>query len=293
MQDTLKKVAIFTDVHGLLEPTASAIEDMKRRGITEIYSLGDNIGVGPNPGEVIDLLEENSVISLAGNSEEYTTLGIEPFSSYFDTLKERSQLWTLSKLNEHQKGLIAMFPHYIELLIGGKKVALCHFANDVRFDFGKNSTWTYQYNISNNNSGYEQFLYTNSEEQLEYMASMLDRYGKDSPMMKGYLSALNDPLFAGRKVDFFDSVIQGHVHWKIYESSDKTNFYSIRAVGMAYGSDPVDTASYVILTEKEEGGFELEEVLVKYDREKMLYSILNSDSPDNLVYKFVNYSKHM
>lgn len=293
MQDTPRKVAIFTDAHGLLEPTASAIEDMHRRGITEIYSLGDNIGVGPNPSEVMDLLEENSVISIAGNSEEYVTLGIEPFSSYFDTLKEKSQLWTLSKLNERQKGLIAMFPHYIELLIGGKKVALCHFANDVRFDFGKNGTLAYQYSISHGKPGYEQFFYTNSEEQFEYMTSMLDRYGKDSPMMKGYLSAINDPLFAGRKVDFFDSVIQGHVHWKIYESSDKTNFYSIRAVGMAYRNDPVDTASYVILTEKKEGGFELEEVLVKYDREKMLYSILNSDSPDNLIYRFVNYSKHM
>lgn len=291
-EENLRKVAIFTDAHGLLEPTASAIEDMHRRGIKEIYSLGDNIGVGPNPGEIIDLLEENSVISIAGNSEEYTTLGIEPFSSYFTSLKEKSQLWTLSKLNEHQKGLISMFPHYIELLIGGKKVALCHFANDVRFDFIENSTWTYQDNISNGQLGYEQFLYTNSEKQLEYMTSMLERYGKDSPMMKGYLSALNDPLFAGKKVDFFDSVIQGHIHWKIYESSDKTSFYSIRAVGMAYRNDPVDTASYVILTEKKEGGFDLEEVLVKYDREKMLYSILNGDSPDILIYEFVDYSKH-
>lgn len=293
MQDNLRKIAIFTDAHGLLEPTKAAIEDMHKRGITEIYSLGDNIGVGPNPSEIIDLLEENSVISLAGNSEEYTTLGIEPFSSYFTAAKEKSQLWTLSKLNEHQKGLISMYPHFIELLVGGKKVALCHFANDVRFDFDENSTWNYQYNIANGSSGYEQFLYTNSEEQKEYIESIIAKYGKDNPLMKGYLSAIKDPLFAGRKVDFFDSVIQGHIHWRIYESSEKTNFYSIRAVGMAYGNDPIDTASYVILTEKEKGGFELEEVLVKYDREKMLYSILNSTSPDKLVYKFVMYSKHM
>ena len=79
--------------------------------------------------------------SLAGNSEEYTTLGIEPFT-YFNALKEQSQLWTLSKLNEHQKGVIAAWPRSIELLVGGKKLALCHFANDVRFDYHFNSTWS-------------------------------------------------------------------------------------------------------------------------------------------------------
>ena len=77
----MKQIAIFTDAHGLLEPTIAALEDIKKRGITEIYSLGDNIGVGPNPKEVINLLQEYNVTSLAGNSEEYVRLGIEPFKS--------------------------------------------------------------------------------------------------------------------------------------------------------------------------------------------------------------------
>ena len=285
--NSYRKIAIFTDAHGLLEPTKAALEDMKRRGINEIYSLGDNVGVGPNSSEVIDLLEEYNVISIAGNSEEYITLGIEPFASYFHELKRKSQLWTLSKLNEHQKGMISLYPHSIELLLGGKKIALCHFANDVRFDYSRNSTWIYQTKINNNQVGYEQFLHTNSKEQLITMKQIIGKYGIDSPMMRGYVSALNDPLFSGRRVSFFDAVIQGHIHWKIYESSPNTDFYSIRAVGMAYNKDPIDTASYVILNETEDG-FVLEEVLVKYDREKMEYSILNSDSPDYQIYKFVN-----
>ena len=282
-----KKIAIFTDVHALLEPAQAALEDMHKRGITEIYSLGDNIGVGPNPSEVMDLLEEYGVKSLAGNSEEYLTLGIEPFSSYFNAVKTQSQLWTLSKLNEHQKGTIAMWPRSIELLVGGKNLALCHFANDVRFDYYLNSTWSYQHKIKNQQAGYKQFLYTNSDEQLEYISKMIERYGKDSPFLKGIVSALDEPLFASKRVDFFDAIIQGHVHWKIYESSPSTDFYSIRAVGMAYGKDPIDTASYVVLSEKPDG-YDFEEVLVRYDREKMEYNILNSRMPDQTIHKFVN-----
>ena len=290
MENNVRKIAILTDAHALLEPVEAVLEDIKRRGITEVYSLGDNIGIGPNPGEVIDLLEENGVVSIAGNAEEYVRLGTEPFASYFKTLEKKSHLWTLSKLNEHQKGVISLYPHFIELLIGGKKIALCHFANDVRFDYDTNSTFSYQSNIKIGKPGYPQFLHTNSTEQIEFMQEMLEKYGVDSPIMRGYLSAQDAPLFAGKRVDFFDAVIQGHIHWKIYEKSNLTDFYSIRAVGKAYKNDPIDTASYVILTEKE-NGFDFEEVLVKFDREKMIYSILDSDIPDSRLFEYTEFGK--
>lgn len=284
---TGRKVAIFTDAHGLYEPTLAALEDMKNKGITEIYSLGDNIGVGPNPDKVIELLEDYNVQSIAGNSEEYVTLGIEPFASYFTYAKEMSHTWTLSKLNEKQKGIISLYPRYIELMVGGKKVGLCHFANDVRIDFTEHSTWTYQDKIKNNLPGYEQFLYTNSKEQLEEIKAMINHYGEDSSLVKGFLSARDNPLFAKKQIEYFDTIIQGHVHFKLYESSDSTEFYSIRAVGMAYDKDPVDTASYVILNEKE-NGFDIEEILVKYDRQKMIYNVVNCTSPDKTMWKFIN-----
>lgn len=46
---TGRQIAVLTDIHGLLEPTIAVLKDIKKRGIKEIYSLGDNIGVGPNP----------------------------------------------------------------------------------------------------------------------------------------------------------------------------------------------------------------------------------------------------
>ena len=285
---TGRKIAIFTDVHGLLEPLEAALDDIDKRGITEIYSLGDNIGVGPNPSEVIDLLLEYGVKSIAGNSEDYVTLGIEPFRSYFGYDKIRSQEWTMSKLSERQIGTIKLFPHYFELLLGGKKLALCHFANDVRFDYIKNSTWSYQTNFSFGDA-YEQFLYTNSDEQKKSIERNIDRLGFDNPYARGYISALNEPLFWCKMTNFYDAIIQGHVHFKLYEKGGNTDYYSIRAVGMAYGNDSIDTASYVVLKEKTNNmGFDIEEVLVKFDREKMEYIIMSSDGPMDVIKKFTN-----
>ena len=284
---TGRKIAIFTDIHGLYEPTLAALQDIKDRGITEVYSLGDNIGVGPNPDKVIDLLTEYNVQSIAGNSEYYVSLGIEPFSSYFTYAKEMSHTWTLSKLNERQKGMISLYPHYIELMIGGKKLGLCHFANDVRIDFDAHSTWTYQDKLRRNEVGFGQFKYTNSEMQFNEIENMINKYGLDDPRINGYLSAQNNPLFAKKQIEYYDAIIQGHVHFKLYESSSSTEFYTIRALGMAYGIDPIDTASYVILNEKE-NGFDVEEILVKFDREQMVYSVVNCTSPDKTMWKFIN-----
>ena len=47
---------------------------------------------------------------------------------------------------------------------------------------------------------------------------------------------------------------------------------------MAYGDDPVDYASYIIIREKEIG-YDVEEVLVPFDRDKMLKSIDDSSMP--------------
>lgn len=282
---TGRKIGLFTDSHSLLEPTIAVLIDMKKKGINEIYSLGDNIGVGPNPSEVLEVLEYYGVHSIAGNSEYYISLGIEPFASYFDELKEQSHLWTLSKLNEKQIGRINLLPSWLELQLGCKRIALCHFANDVRIDFIKNSTWTYQDNLDKGKSGYRQFLYTNSRKQQNIIQEKIS--DNVSPEDRGFLSASKDPLFNGEKVDKFDAIIQGHVHWKLYEESKSTKFYSIRAVGMAYKGDPNDMASYALLKEKTNGGFDFEEILVPYDREKMLGSINKSNMPSDTISKFV------
>ena len=80
---TGREIALFTDSHGMYEPTLAILEDIKKRGIKEIYSLGDNVGLGPNPDLVHDLLQEYSVKSICGNSEYYNILGISPFT-YFN-----------------------------------------------------------------------------------------------------------------------------------------------------------------------------------------------------------------
>ena len=275
---TGRQIAVFTDIHGLLEPTIAILEDIKRRGITEIYSLGDSIGVGPNPSEVLDLLGEYGVKTINGNSEEYTAIGIAPFSSYFDDERIKRQEWTESKLTSAQIKQLKENKHSYDLVVGGMKIGLCHFGNDVRIDFSGHSTWTYQNSIKwGLTNPQKQFYYTNSDKQK----IIIDEKSKIAiPENKGFISAKEDPIFAGKTIDSYDEIIQGHVHFKFLTEDEKVRIRTIRAAGMAYGkNESIDHAYYIIIREKEIG-YDVEEVFVPYKRDKMIQSINDSDMPD-------------
>ena len=269
-----RQIAIFTDVHSLIDPLESILNDIKTRGIKEIYSLGDNIGAGPNPNEVIELLKKNNVKSVAGNAEYYATIGVAPFMNYFSALKIASRDWTNSKITDENMEFIKKLPSTIEIELGGKKIALCHFTSDTRIDFVLHSTWAYQDAIEYGDKAYELFYYTNSDEQKKDILKNKDNL---KAFYDGFRSSYIDPLFFGKSPFEYDYVIQGHVHFKSIVKSPTTIFYT---VGMAYCEK--NKGTYIILNEKEEG-FDIEEVYVTFDRNKMLERIEKSDMPDKLL----------
>lgn len=274
---TGREIAIFTDTHAMYEPTVRVLEDIRKRGIYEIYSLGDNTTLGPNPREVLDLLDKYNVMQIMGNSEYYLTLGSAPFS-YFTSLRERELDWVNDRVSDYISELEKLKPS-IDLVIGNRKVALCHFASDVRWDYVENSTWFYQSNFGKSDSA-KQFLYTNSYEYFDKIDMMLDRYGTTNDISRGYLSSKNEPLFDGKLVTWYDDVFEGHVHFSYEDKLDMTSIHTLRAVALGeVNMEFKDKASYIILKEKILGGFDIERVFVSYDKRRLLNNIYSSSMP--------------
>lgn len=274
---TGREIGLFTDSHALYEPTLAVLEDMRKNGITEIYSLGDNIGLGPNPAEVLDMLNYYKVTSIMGNSEYYNTLGIEPFT-YFNPIKEENQEWTRSRLGTDKIERMKLWTPSIDITISDKKIALCHFANDIRWDYSDHSTWTYQNNFKEGVSS-KQFLYTNSPESRKKIQDTITSNKRDTEYIKGLIDAKNNPLFNGKKVTDYDSIIQGHVHFQMEDNLDDTKVHTLRATGIGYKSDPKDMACYYVLKEKKDGTYDIEKRLVSFNRNVLLSNIKSSSIP--------------
>jgi len=300
-----RQIAIFTDSHALLEPTEAILKDIKERGISEIYSLGDNIGLGPNPSEVVDLLDEYGVTTIQGNYESSLDFGVEPYLCYMTDEKVEQLEWTNSKLRTDQKEKLILSPHFINIQMAGQRIGLCHFANDVRCDFMEHNVLLYKQLLDWNEPAYLQFHYTNSKEQLvriahvlgmnslqfsllnkDKMLEKLRKYitlhkGEWENSKKGYISYCKDPLFYQNghllTIQDYDMVIQGHMHFDAKEVDLNTSIYTVRAAGIGYPSSALkDQASYMILSETSHG-IETETVTVPFDREKMEHSILHSE----------------
>lgn len=63
------RVAVISDIHGNLEAIVEVLADMDRAGADCAVCLGDLIGYGPNPQEVVDLLRARSISCVMGNHE--------------------------------------------------------------------------------------------------------------------------------------------------------------------------------------------------------------------------------
>lgn len=274
---TGREIGLFTDSHALYEPTLAVLEDMRKNGITEIYSLGDNIGLGPNPTEVLDMLSYYKVTSIMGNSEYYNTLGIEPFT-YFNPIKEENQEWTRNRLGTDKIERMKLWTPSIDIAVGDKKIALCHFANDIRWDYKDHSTWTYQDNFKEGVSS-KQFLYTNSPESKKKIQDIITSNRRNLEYIRGLVDAQNSPLFNGKKVTDYDSIIQGHVHFQMEDKLDDTKVHTLRAAGIGYKDDPKDMACYYVLKEKKDGTYDIEKKLVSFNRNLLLSNIKSSSIP--------------
>ena len=119
---TGRKIMIISDIHAFLEPTIALLSYAKTQGITEIYSLGDNITVGPNPKEVLELLEKYNVQSIEGNSESYFLNDYKAFT-YFDKDREDNCNWTLDKIGSRVNDL-KYYPVSRQITVGNQKVGL-------------------------------------------------------------------------------------------------------------------------------------------------------------------------
>jgi len=82
--------AVIGDIHSNLEALTTVLGDIEKRGIRQIYCLGDVIGYGPNPAECLDLIIEKTRWCVLGN-HDYATL-YEPTN--FNYGAEQASFWT-------------------------------------------------------------------------------------------------------------------------------------------------------------------------------------------------------
>lgn len=63
------RLAIIADIHGNYRALQAVLADIALMGVSRVFSLGDNVGYGPEPEEVVRALVQHRIVSVMGNHE--------------------------------------------------------------------------------------------------------------------------------------------------------------------------------------------------------------------------------
>jgi predicted phosphodiesterase len=69
-------VAVFSDAHAHAEAVDAVLAAAQRDGADELWSLGDMIGAGPDPGHVVAATRAHCTVALMGNHDYGATGGV-------------------------------------------------------------------------------------------------------------------------------------------------------------------------------------------------------------------------
>lgn len=117
------RFAVVSDLHGNIEAVKAVWKDLDDMG--RIYCLGDIVGIGPRPGEVLDLvLSDERLVRVKGNHDHNTLNGTDlgPIPTFH---RGPHHLWIRSKLTSKQLGLLES-PVHLEELLEGVRFSFMH-----------------------------------------------------------------------------------------------------------------------------------------------------------------------
>jgi len=127
----MERVTIFGDIHGNLPALDAVLADMRSRGFSPDYCLGDLVGYGTFPNEVTELIRDRNIPTIMGNydqgvGENSDDCGCAYTSKDAEALGKRSIAWTNQHTSADNKLFLQQFSAQIALELGGLRALLVH-----------------------------------------------------------------------------------------------------------------------------------------------------------------------
>ncbi|MCF8001503.1 MAG: metallophosphatase family protein [Halanaerobiales bacterium] len=125
------KIAIFSDIHGNISALEAVMKNLENEDIDKIYCLGDLVGYGPYPNEVIDLIKENDIETVMGNYDQGVGFNLDDCGCAYKTEKkrvlgDRSLEWTKNEVTDENKEFLKKLNENIKFEVEDKNVLLVH-----------------------------------------------------------------------------------------------------------------------------------------------------------------------
>jgi predicted phosphodiesterase len=127
----MRRIALFSDVHGNLPALDAVLADIEAAGIGEMYCLGDLVGYGPDPAGVIDRIRTRGVPTIRGNYDDGVGNRRGECGCYYATEQAKSDGaasydFTDAALDDADHAWLAALPDEIRFEYDGARILLAH-----------------------------------------------------------------------------------------------------------------------------------------------------------------------
>lgn len=137
--------AFISCIHGNLPALEKALADIEAQRIQSVFCLGDMIGYGPWPNEVISLLQSRNIPCIKGCWEDAVLSLKEDCGCSFDSpeekaLGEKAFAWTQRELNGKSHAFLKTLPKHFEGSFGAGRILLVHGSPKSPYEYLQEST---------------------------------------------------------------------------------------------------------------------------------------------------------
>lgn len=127
----MRRLALYSDVHGNAVAFEAVLKDIAANGVEEHYCLGDLVGLGPRPNEVVALARESGSAIVQGNYDRAIGAHLCSPGSDFPTPQEEldgaeSYGFTVAETSHEAADFLFALPRELRLEEGGAELLLCH-----------------------------------------------------------------------------------------------------------------------------------------------------------------------
>jgi putative phosphoesterase len=125
------RIAVLSDIHANLDALQAVWQDIEQQKPDAVYCLGDLVGYGAYPNEVIAFLQERQVPTVLGNYDEGVGFDLSECGCAYtrpdDRLRgDQSLRWTQAKTGAEAKTYLQTLPLQIRLEERSPKLLLVH-----------------------------------------------------------------------------------------------------------------------------------------------------------------------
>ena len=236
------RLAHISDIHGNRPALGAVLTHIAAKAaVNATYHLGDLVGYGPWPNEVIVMLRDAQIPGVAGNYDStvatgYKHCGCRSENAGQEELAHRSFSWTLAHVSEESKRFLHALPFRMDIRpLGGHRAGPA-----VRLLHGGAQLNT---------------VYVTEDRPDDFLMTMADALGAKPG----------------------DAVCFGHTHLPWQRTVGGVRFVNTGSVGRPKDGDP--RAGYMVL-EITETGVSAELARVEYDVEEAARAIVASELPN-------------